>query len=111
MFSFCSNKRLKSFFIISFFLAGVFVDITKCEARCLRHTQIGCSWISSEVFKTSTWGVQGLDYLLSIMPLDSAQTMQGVLSSDCKVLARLFTLYQRSSFGSNNEDFPPFYFI
>jgi len=72
MFSFCLNKRLKSFFIISFFLAGVFVDITKCDSRCLRHTQIGCSWISSEVFKTSTWGVQGLDYLLSIMPLDSA---------------------------------------
>lgn len=57
MFSFCSNKRLKSFFIISFFLAGVFVGITKCDVRCLRRTQIGCSWISSEVFKTSTWGI------------------------------------------------------
>lgn len=41
MFNFCSNKRLKSFFIITFFLAGVFVDITECEARCLEHTDIG----------------------------------------------------------------------
>lgn len=108
MFSFCSNKRLNSFFIISFFLAGVFVDITKCDARCLGHTQIGCSWTSSEVFKTSTWGVQGLDYLLSIMPLDSARTMQGLLSSDCKVLTWFFPYKRRSSFGSNNENFPPF---
>lgn len=90
MFNFCSNKRLKSFFIITFFLAGVFVDITKCEARCLEHTDIECSWISWEVFKTSTWGVQGLDCLLSIMPLDSAWAMHGVPSSDCKALVRFF---------------------
>lgn len=90
MFNFCSNKRLKSFFIITFFLAGVFVDITKCEARCWKHYDIGCSWISWEVFKTSTWGVQGLDCLLSIMPLDSAWAMHGVPSSDCKALVRFF---------------------
>lgn len=105
MFSFCSNKRLKSFFIISFFLAGVFVDITKYDARCLRHTQIGCSWISSEVFKSSTWGVQGLDYLLSIMPLDSAWTMQEVLSSDCKVLARLFPYKREAPLGATMRVF------
>lgn len=107
MFSFCSNKRLKSFFIISFFLAGVFADVTECDARCLGHTQIGCSWISSEVFKNSTWGVQGLDYLLTIMPLDSARTMQGVLSSDCKVLARLFPYSREAPLKSNNENFFP----